>query len=120
MINAEKYLKDSVAITDFIIAFRKWYYGEERIIRTADKDIENFLREKAKPTLTDDERVILRNIDEHYRYISREKGGDIRFSFANESFRRSVGCDSGLLFVYNHLFQFIKEGEEYSIEELLK
>ena len=48
MINAEKYLKDSVAITEFIIAFRKWYYGEERIIRTTNKDIENFFERESQ------------------------------------------------------------------------
>ena len=50
MTNSEKYLKDEVAITDFIIAFRKWYYAEERILKSVDKEIENFLREKVQPT----------------------------------------------------------------------
>ena len=104
MINAEKYLKDSVAITDFIIAFRKWYYGEERIIRTADKDIENFLREKAKPTLTEDERVILRNIDKDYKYIGKSSNGVLYICIEKNN------CNDGIdFFEFDYLFQFIKE-----------
>lgn len=103
MINAEKYLKDSVAITEFVIAFRKWYYGEERIIRSADKDIENFLREKVQFTLTEDERVILKSIDGHiFEDIRRNKSGFLELY--DECLNEWIGCQ-----FKDSLFQFIKE-----------
>ncbi|MBO7695793.1 MAG: hypothetical protein J6T10_24445 [Methanobrevibacter sp.] len=114
MINAEKYLKDSVAITEFVIAFRKWYYGEERIIRTADKDIENFLREKVQFTLTEDERVILRNMPKDYETIGKCVNGVLYVTTD-----RKIYLDKAFGGFFNHLFQFIKEGEEYEISELL-
>ena len=101
MTNAEKYLKDSVAITEFIIAFRKWYYGEERIIRPAEKDIENFLREKAQPTLTEDERVILRNLENFYSSIRR--------NFENIQIYDDISNEWEPSQFNDNLFQFIKE-----------
>ena len=82
---------------------------------------------KEKPKLTEDEKVILRNIDKEYKWIARDDDGllcvykekptkddydgwnDSAFSFAS-------------LWAFDNLFQFIKweDDEPYSIEELLK
>ena len=82
---------------------------------------------KEEPKLTEDEKVILRNIDKEYKWIARDDDGllcvykekptkddydgwnDSAFSFAS-------------LWAFDNLFQFIKweDDEPYSIEELLK
>lgn len=77
-----------------------------------------------KPTLTEDEKVILRNLPDYCnKYIARDINGDIS------------GCDSkpireGIIWElregyrcylpFEHLFLFINPMECYSIEELLK
>ena len=58
MTNAEKYLKDNVSVEEFINA----------IINSVTDiggtySLEKWLNNETKPTLTEDERVILRNID---------------------------------------------------------
>ena len=88
---------------------------------------ELLLERKETPKLTEDEKVILRNIDKEYKWIARDDDGllcvykekptkddydgwnDSAFSFAS-------------LWAFDNLFQFIKweDDEPYSIEELLK
>ena len=77
-----------------------------------------------KPTLTEDEKVILRNLNKRYKYINREEYGGLRVSETKPIYSKSMkeyyysGFDT---FIYDNLFQFIKwEDEPYSIEELLK
>ena len=88
-----------------------------------------------KPTLTEDEKVILRNLKE-YKYVTRDsygKGGNLVLckEFPERNWvviggdgywldnRKQFPCST--LRIFNHLFQFIKwEDEPYSIEELLK
>ena len=97
MTNAEKYLKD----------------GEDGIKPLLDKcreigaidsgreyRIYQMLREEVKPTLTEDERVILRNI-KNVRSIKRDNEGDLVI----------YKIYAGIYYIteYNHLFQFIKE-----------
>ena len=60
-----------------------------------------------QPTLTEDERVILRNIDKNFKYIARVNK-QIQVCTVKTS-NRGLPCDSGYLFTFNHLFQFIKE-----------
>lgn len=85
-------------------------YSECDIVRLA-----NFFNEKDM-ILSEDERVILRNMPKEYKYISRQiETSDL---FLTE---RKGGMGKGIcIFEFNHLFQFIKNGEEYSLEELLK
>lgn len=114
MTNAEKFLKDGVdAIKPFLDKCRE--IGA--IDSGREFRIDQMLREQVKPTLTEDERVILRNIHKHYTQIKREKGTNNIFVQADSVVSES---DWDFLVPFNHLFQFIKEGEEYSIEELLK
>jgi len=87
-----------------------------------------------KPTLTEDEKVILRNLKE-YKYVARDsygKGGNLVLckEFPERNWvliggdgywlenRNQFPCST--LRIFNHLFQFIKwEDEPYSIKELL-
>ena len=81
--------------------------------------------ERKKVTLTDDEIVILKNIDKSWAYIAREKSGEL--CLATDNMRKFYYCwdtdgfmDS--LHWFNHLFQFIKweDEEPYDIDDLLK
>ena len=78
---------------------------------------------KEKPKLTEDEKVILRNLPKKYKWIARDKSGLIflcskKPSKCNYSW---IGYND-IAFPYYHLFQFIKweDEEPYSIEDLLK
>lgn len=78
---------------------------------------------KEFPKLTDDEKVILRNIDEGLKYIARDKNGNLAVSDA-VLYKKSTywDCDSMInIFPFNYLFQFIQwtNTEPYSIKELL-
>lgn len=84
---------------------------------------EDFTIIQPKPTLTEDEKVILRNLNKRYKYINREEYGGLRVSETKPIYSKSMkeyyysGFDT---FIYDNLFQFIKwEDEPYSIEELL-
>ena len=79
---------------------------------------------KEKPKLTEDEKVILRNIDKDYKYIARDKCGTICV-FIDKPHKSGLGWGGNffeVLVLFSHLFQFIKweDEEPYSIEELLK
>ena len=78
MTNSEKYLKDGVNTGNFMFALDSSGIIKERneslIIYASE--LQYFLNQPAKPTLTEDEKVILRNIDiEHYQRIGRVKKG---------------------------------------------
>lgn len=77
---------------------------------------------KEKPKLNEDERSILWNLSEEYKWIVRDESGLI-YLFTNKPFKalnRWVGYDL-LMFPFEHIFKFIKweDEEPYSIEELL-
>ena len=77
--------------------------------------------------LTEDEKVILRNIDKRYRWIARDGDGNL-FIYVNKPIKRESSWVSEMVFnwcsiwVFNHLFTFIKweDEEPYLIEDLLK
>ena len=77
---------------------------------------------KEKPKLTEDEKVILRNVPQYYKWIARDGSGLI-FLFS----KKPSKCDcswigyNDIAFPFHHLFQFIKweDEEPYLIEELL-
>ena len=75
-----------------------------------------FLKQQVKPTLSEDEKVILRNIAfKDYNYIGRNTSGDLYVHYEkNDSF-------NGTWFIMfkKNLFQFIQSGEEYNIKYLL-
>ena len=125
MTNAEKYLKDGVSAREFREKLAQFIFGEvgfyDGTEEAIDTVIGDFLDMIEKPILTEDERAILRNIDPNeYRYIAR-KGGGLFLRFKADIDGLKVVDTSymfGTIFKPN-LFQFIKNGEEYSIEELL-
>ena len=94
-------------------------------MKKADKEYtskEVLWERKKKPQLTEDEKVILRNLPKEYKYIARDKSGLI-FLFS----KKPSKCDyswigyNDIAFPFGHLFQFIEweDEEPYSIEELL-
>ena len=128
MTNAEKYIGDEDIIDQFIYElsnymFEKlgWYEGD---VYNLKKTIECFFKSNIKLQLTEDERVILRNIknNDFGKYIGRGDSSrentpvyyNLYLRGDDESKAYAIGT------IYNHLFQFIKDGEEYPIEELLK
>lgn len=109
MTNADKYLRDGVEPIDIDNAYTKY------LKKCGEKNVSNklglFLLEKVKPTLTEDERVILRNIKDHPKYIARQKGyGLMAYDEAKRDGKTGWSYDNGsVLSSFNHLFQFIKE-----------
>ena len=75
--------------------------------------------------LTEDERVILRNLDKKWKWIARDKDESLGI-FNKEPFKDydlwRNGRESYDFSSFKHLFQFIKwtDKEPYNIEELLK
>lgn len=113
MTNAEKFLKDGVDKRELFekicLVFYDGGYSDFDVLK-----LEKFFNEQAKPELTVDEIVILKNIDKKYKYIRRSEGDA-------ELFLKEEADDtcSYIFRGYKHLFKFIKEGEKYQIEELL-
>ena len=106
MTNAEKFLKDGVSGIKPLL-------DKCREIGAIDSGreyrIDQMLREQAKPTLTEDERVILRNIPTKYwQKIRRDNYGVLEINGEYEEL--DLHTDNVSDFdEYNHLFQFIKE-----------
>ena len=77
-----------------------------------------------EPVLTDDEKVILRNVDKEIKYIARDEDGDL-YVYMEKPAKSQAGywheSDNRNFDAYNHLFQFIKweDKEPYLIEDLL-
>lgn len=86
---------------------------------------------KKKVKLTEEERIILKNVDKEYKYIVRDKSNDI-YVFSHipaklEDIWEPISYGDyynnfSRLTVFNHLFQFIKweDEEPYLISDLLK
>ena len=78
---------------------------------------------KETPKLTEDEKVVLRNIDKDYKWIARDLTGMVYIFIERPEKGQAIwyGCGQPMIPFY-HLFQFIKweDEEPYSIEELLK
>lgn len=77
--------------------------------------------------LTEDEKVILKNIDKRYRWIARDEDGSLYVYIdkpvkVNTCWGLYPHTYASQLNLFNHLFQFIKREDEepYLIEDLLK
>ena len=68
MTNADKYLKDRVDVEEFIGKIKN-YFDCPYEGGPCTKSIENFFNQSVKPTLTEDEKVILRSINDRYTKI---------------------------------------------------
>lgn len=81
-------------------------------------------KELSKPQLSDDEKVILRNLPKEYKWIVRDKYNDI-YLHNDRPKKYEDGWGSCYtveeLDLFDHLFQFItwEDDEPYNIEELL-
>ena len=89
------------------------------------------MNSKQKPILTEDEKVILKNLSKECKYIARDENGDLKvfkryperlFDIWLDTLRKNCLIDTHkYLNVYNHLFPFIKweDKKPYKIKELL-
>ena len=79
MTNADKFLRDGASVKEFVNEYAD-YYADEVVKRPVviRENLRKFLEEQAKPTLTEDERVILRNIK---LYVGRKINGELFFTF---------------------------------------
>ena len=106
MTNADKFLKDEKYIFDIAkgIAEAICYDDMEHAKKITEKEIRNWFTSNAKPTLTEDEKVILRNLNEQiWEKIGRDKYGTLSLKTRTKDDENFFnGC-------YGHLFQFIKE-----------
>ena len=110
MTNKDKYLKDNVSVEELA---RKLVDHFELDMELTDSEnsvlyynCQNFFIEQTKPTLTEDERDILKNIEKKYKYIGRSSKEDkLIYLYVNIE----DGWKPHVLEEYNHLFQFIKE-----------
>ena len=96
MTNADKLLKDGVTIDDFEDIYHDWLIKDmvlesEREIQLNRLDsVMRFLRTSCKPTLTEEERVILRNVKwngysaTHIGRARENKGSFIYLRFEND------------------------------------
>ena len=88
-----------------------------------DYTCKELLWERKDPKITEDEKVILRNLPEKYKWIARDKNGLI-FLYAKKPSKceYSWGGCKYMLLPLEHLFQFIQweDNEPYLIEELLR
>ena len=105
MTNKDKFLRDGVSVEEFARdIFKNANISQLEYIPVIDENsLKRYLRKQNTPTLTEDERVILRNIDKEYDKIGRQDG---------EIMLRDNGdyLSAWLHFRgYNHLFQFIQE-----------
>ena len=79
---------------------------------------------KEEPKLTEDEKVILRNLPKGYKWIARDSSGMV-YIYTQRPTKLSCiwsgNSFGGIVIPFDYLFQFIKweDEEPYSIEELL-
>ena len=90
-----------------------------------DYTCKELLWERKDPKITKDEKVILRNLPEKYKWIARDED-DMVYLYTQEPVKeKTIGGWCGLggsAIQFGHLFQFIKweDDEPYSIEDLLE
>jgi len=103
MTNAEKYLKDENYKKILWYDFKNWY-SKTKCNCPYGIAFAEFMEQQIKPSLTEDEKVILKNIDKIFEYIGRTKNGTLFLRV--EMFGKT---DDRAFHFFNHLFQFIKE-----------
>ena len=79
---------------------------------------------REEPTITEDEKTILRNLSEKYEWIARDESGVLYIYHdkpKKNSFAWAVGFGSRCLSLFDHLFQMIRweDDEPWKIEDLL-
>lgn len=105
----------------------KCVMGEQNTLEKS-ANVSNLEKMTQKSLLSEDERVILRNLDKKWKWIARDMEDNNLHIYTLEP-TKVIDCwnVAGLdnyenFYIYNHLFQFIKwnDKEPYNIEELLK
>ena len=108
MTNADKYLKDGVDVEELATEINELMLFCQNYAQPFRACLVEFFNKPLKPTLTEDEKVILRN--------ALESGADAIL-------RNDKGIyfhtKPGIKGIFGNRFQFIQHGEEYSIKELL-
>ena len=105
--------------------FNTNYKNSDIVIMKVYKDYtckELLWERKEKPKPTEDEKVILRNVPQYYKWIARDGNGVVCLYPDKPHKSKTIWDSYGTLFPFHHLFQFIKweDEEPYSIEELLE
>ena len=127
MKNKEIILNDIIKHLDLLISNEPIDMELSEYIECLKDDILFLFKslKKEKPKLNEDEKVILRNIDKEYKWITRDE--DMTLSFHSVKPHKEAYFWSSLEanYVSNlfpNLFQFIKweDDEPYLIEELLR
>ena len=110
------------------LSFIKERYDEE--LRQLDRrlDIMRVYRypvwKREEPTITADEKIILRNVDSKYKYIARDNNAGL-YVYCERPEKRYCywwSSDSGNISSFGHLFKMVKweDEEPWKIEDLLK
>ena len=117
-----KYLRD---ISSYNPTLRNIEFNGWDIVKVyEDYTLKEVLWEREKePVLTEDEKVILRNISPALKWIARDKCGDLSFYYFRPKKHDNIwfGDDFESFNFYNHLFKFIEweDDEPYFISDLL-
>lgn len=108
MTNAEKYIGDEDLIDEFIEEFNEFACKQDWDLEYHELKVRlvEFFKQPIKPTLTEDERVILRNIKGRLNTLFRNSDG---YLILQENSAKEIGEELVSFCEYNHLFQFIKE-----------
>ena len=106
--------------------FNTNYKNSDIVIMKVYKDYtltELLWERKEIPQLTEDEKVILKNVPKEYKWIARDLSGMVYIFIERPEKGQAIwyGCGQPMIPFY-HLFQFIKweDDEPYLIEDLLK
>lgn len=106
-------------------------YCDNRFCAECGKKFLRWLNEEYKEVeLTDDEKIILKNMGEEYKYITRDKDGNLyifrnnkpKWSDILHAWRPRNDNECISFSEYNHLFTFVQwtDKEPYKIKELLR
>ena len=98
----------------------KWFYCLDMLKPAVNEPKVN----KSKWTFTEDEKVILRNVDEKYKWIARDDDGDISISIDIPQkqhhfwkYKETVNNNNfQYLQIFNHLFKTIKWEDDNACE----
>ena len=104
MTNADKYNISEVQADKMSDEFAEWHQNNSDV-RGYGEALYRFFQAKVKPTLTEDEKVILKNIKDDYITIAKDKAGEL--FIATERDEYSIRGHNALEFKHD-LFQFIQ------------
>lgn len=88
----------------------------------------NEVWKREEPTITEDEKAILRSLPKEYRFITRDKSGEL-YIYGDKPkkgyegvWENGIGNKVFYLMMFNHLFQMVRweDDEPWKIDDLLK